>query len=212
MYKEEAIELFTEYLDDFNVRYRWISTLEDEDCSELFFVTDGMSNSPGEFVETTIDFCDSCISARAYYNVMGQKLVAENLERFPALFRLLNFINEKKNHISINRQSRFDGDEEKSAIFTPQLRMTEDLKHDIKYTLVVDYQYLELFPNQTVQMLVVFLQLYLNSFAPSVFGVLTGKMNLKEAKENIVSITYNKMSPLDYGLPTNKENDEEDDE
>lgn len=205
MYKEEAIELFTEYLDDFNVRYRWISTSEDEDCSELFFVTDGMSNSPGEFVETTIDFCDSCISARAYYNVMGQKLVAENLERFPALFRLLNFINEEKKHISIQQQSpNFDNDEGKSAIFCPQLRMTEDGNHDIKYQIIVDYPYLELFPNETAQMLVVFLQLYLNSVALSVFGVLTGEMNLKEAKNIVTNSNKNMAFPENY-IPTEED-------
>lgn len=209
MYKEEAIELFTEYLDDFNVRYRWISTSEDEDCSELFFVTDGMSNSPGEFVETTIDFCDSCISARAYYNVMGQKLVAANLERFPALFRLLNFINEKKNHISINRQSRFDGDEEKSAIFCPQLRMTEDGNYDIKYQLIVDYSYLGLFPNETAHMLVVFLQNCLNAFAPAVFGVLTSKMNLKQAKSYIVSKKMEFTENPENYLPTEEDENNE---
>lgn len=38
MYKEEAIELFTEYFEDFNVRYRWISTPADVNYEELFLL------------------------------------------------------------------------------------------------------------------------------------------------------------------------------
>lgn len=86
--------------------------------------------------------------------------------------------------------------------------MTEDLKHDIKYTLVVDYQYLELFPNQTVQMLVVFLQLCLNAFAPSVFGVLTGEMNLYEAKNTLTNANTKMEFPENY-LPTEEDKNNE---
>ena len=82
MYKEEAIELFTEYFEDFNVRYRWIPTPADVNYEELSFVTNGMKNSPCEFDETTIDFGTSSISARSYYNIMGEIIVSLNPERF----------------------------------------------------------------------------------------------------------------------------------
>lgn len=84
--------------------------------------------------------------------------------------------------------------------------MTEDGNHDIKYQVIVDYPYLELFPNETSQMVVVFLQLYLNSVAPAVFGVLTGEMNLYEAKNTVTNADKKMEFPENY-LPT-----EEDDE
>ena len=202
MNKEEAVELILNYLDTLKIMHSEPEE-DDENNIEILFVTEG-KDSPGGFIESAITFSENCILARAYYNTVGQKLVAANLERFPALFRLLNFINEKKNHISINRQSRFDGDEEKSAIFCPQLRMTEDGNHDIKYQIIVDYPYLELFPNETAQMLVVFLQLYLNSVALSVFGVLTGEMNLKEAKNIVTNSNKNMAFPENY-IPTEED-------
>lgn len=187
MNKEEAIELILDYLDLLKIEHSDpMPEEDDENNTEILFVTEG-KDSPGGFIESAITFSDNCILARAYYNTVGQKLVTTNLERFPSLFRLLNVINEEKNHISIQHSPYFDDDEEKSAIFCPQLRMTEDGNYDIKYQLIVDYSYFELFPNETSQMLVVFLQNCLNAFAPAVFGVLTSKMNLKKAKSYIVS-------------------------
>lgn len=205
MNKEEAVDLILDYLDTLKIKH---SEPEEDDKNniEILFVTEG-KDSPGGFIESAITFSENCLLARAYFNTLGQKLVTTNLERFPALFRLLNFINEEKNHISIQQQSpSFDDDEERSAIFCPQLRMTEDGNHDIKYQVIVDYPYLELFPNETSQMVVVFLQLYLNSGAPAVFGVLTGEMNLYEAKNTVTNADKKMEFPENY-LPT-----EEDDE
>lgn len=205
MNKEEAVDLILDYLDTLKIKHSEPEE-DDENNIEILFVTEG-KDSPGGFIESAITFSDNCILARAYYNSVGQKLVAANLERFPSLFRLMNVINEEKNHISIQQQSpSFDDDEERSAIFCPQLRMTEDGNHDIKYQVIVDYPYLELFPNETSQMVVVFLQLYLNSVAPAVFGVLTGEMNLYEAKNTVTNADKKMEFPENY-LPT-----EEDDE
>lgn len=205
MNKEEAVDLILDYLDTLKIKHSEPEE-DDENNIEILFVTEG-KDSPGGFIESAITFSENCLLARAYFNTLGQKLVTTNLERFPALFRLLNFINEEKNHISIQQQSpSFDDDEERSAIFCPQLRMTEDANHDIKYQVIVDYPYLELFPNETSQMVVVFLQLYLNSGAPAVFGVLTGEMNLYEAKNTVTNADKKMEFPENY-LPT-----EEDDE
>lgn len=38
MDKEEVIEIFTQYLDDFKVSYRWIPTPADVNYSELFLL------------------------------------------------------------------------------------------------------------------------------------------------------------------------------
>ncbi len=205
MNKEEAVDLILDYLDTLKIKHSEPEE-DDENNIEILFVTEG-KDSPGGFIESAITFSENCLLARAYFNTLGQKLVTTNLERFPALFRLLNFINEEKNHISIQQQSpSFDDDEERSAIFCPQLRMTEDGNNDIKYQVIVDYPYLELFPNETSQMVVVFLQLYLNSGAPAVFGVLTGEMNLYEAKNTVTNADKKMEFPENY-LPT-----EEDDE
>lgn len=205
MNKEEAVDLILDYLDTLKIKHSEPEE-DDENNIEILFVTEG-KDSPGGFIESAITFSENCLLARAYFNTLGQKLVTTNLERFPALFRLLNFINEEKNHISIQQQSpSFDDDEERSAIFCPQLRMTEDGNHDIKYQVIVDYPYLELFPNETSQMVVIFLQLYLNSGAPAVFGVLTGEMNLYEAKNTVTNADKKMEFPENY-LPT-----EEDDE
>lgn len=170
MNKEEAVELILDYLDTLKIMHSEPEE-DDENNTEILFVTEG-KDSPGGFIESAITFSDNCILARAYYNTIGQKLVTTNLERFPSLFRLLNVINEEKKHICIQHPPYFDDDEEKSAIFCPQLRMTEDGNYDIKYQLIVDYHYFELFPNETSQMLVVFLQNCLNAFRRQFSGFL----------------------------------------
>lgn len=202
MNKEEAVDLIFDYLDTLKIMHSEPEE-DDENNTEILFVTEG-KDSPGGFIESAITFSENCILARAYYNTVGQKLVASNLERFPALFRLINVINELINHLSIQRTHFDDDEEERSAIFCPQLRMTEDGNHDIKYQVIVDYPYLELFPNETAQMVVVFLQLYLNSFAPSVFGVLTGEMNLYEAKNTLTNANTKMEFPENY-LPTEED-------
>lgn len=152
MNKEEAVDLIFDYLDTLKIMHSEPEE-DDENNTEILFVTEG-KDSPGGFIESAITFSNNCILARAYYNTVGQKLVTTNLERFPSLFRLLNVINEEKNHLSIQQHStHFDDDEERSAIFCPQLRMTEDGNYDIKYQLIVDYSYLGLFPNETAHML-----------------------------------------------------------
>lgn len=185
MNKEEAVELILDYLDTLKIMHSEPEE-DDENNTEILFVTEG-KDSPGGFIESAITFSRNSLLARAYFNTIGQKLVTTNLVRFPSLFRLMNVINEEKSNICIQHSPYFDEEEEHSAIFCPQLRMTEDGNYDIKYQLIVDYHYLELFQIETSQMLVVFLQNCLNAFAPAVFGVLTSKMNLKEAKSYIVS-------------------------
>lgn len=207
MTKEEAIEIILDYLDTLKIMHSEPEE-DDENNTEILFVTEG-KDSPGGFIESAITFSDNCILARAYYNTVGQKLVTTNLERFPSLFRLLNVINEEKNHICIQHPPYFDDDEEKSAIFCPQLRMTEDGNYDIKYQLIVDYHYFELFQIETSQMLVVFLQNCLNSFAPAVFGVLTSKMNLKQAKSYIVSKKMEFTEKPENYLPTEEDENNE---
>ena len=208
MNKEEALELILDYLDTLKIMHSEPEE-DDENNIEILFVTEG-KDSPGGFIESAITFSDNCILARAYYNSVGQKLVAANLERFPSLFRLMNVINEEKNHLSIQQHSTyFDDDEERSAIFCPQLRMTEDGNYDIKYQLIVDYSYFELFPNETAHMLVVFLQNCLNAYAPAVFGVLTSKMNLKQAKSYIVSKKMEFTENPENYIPTEEDENNE---
>lgn len=207
MNKEEAVDLIFDYLDTLKIMHSEPEE-DDENNTEILFVTEG-KDSPGGFIESAITFSENSLLARAYYNTVGQKLVTTNLERFPSLFRLLNVINEGKNHISIQHPPYFDDDEEKSAIFCPQLRMTEDGNYDIKYQLIVDYSYFELYPNETSQMLVIFLQNCLNAFAPAVFGVLTSKMNLKEAKSYIVSKKMEFTEKTENYTPTGEDENNE---
>lgn len=135
MDKEEVIKLATAYLDDFKIPYHWITTPADANYSELFFITTGMTNSPGQFIESTVEFCDYCISARSYYNDSGRKMFITNPERFPALFRLLNFINENIRFIVKSYSNGYE-EEPQEAVYSPVL--TVDMDYNIKYSLIVD--------------------------------------------------------------------------
>lgn len=206
MYKEEAIELFTQYLDDFKVSYRWIPT----PTEELFFTTEGMKNSPGQFVETAIEFCDNnYVVALSYYSIMGEKIVSLNPERFPALLLLINYINEEIDRLIAKSYTNGFEEEPQEAIFSPV--MTVDDNFNIKYSLLVMNHTLEHFPVETIQMIVRLIPLYLDAMAPAIFGVITGKMSLKEAMKKVEQV--NKQGICVYDAPpTNNENDEEDDE
>lgn len=209
MYKEEAIELFTEYFEDFNVRYRWISTPADVNYEELSFVTNGMKNSPGEFDETTIDFGRSSISARSYYNIMGEIIVSLNPDRFSDLLRLINFINQEIDHLTVKSYINGFEEELQEAIFSPVMAVDDNF--NIKYSLLVMNHTLEHFPTETIQMIVRLIPLYLDALAPAIFSVITGKMSLKEAMKKVEQVNKRGICVYD-APPTDKENDEEDDE
>lgn len=209
MYKEEAIELFTEYFEDFNVRYRWIPTPADVNYEELSFVTNGMKNSPCEFDETTIDFGTSSISARSYYNIMGEIIVSLNPERFSDLLRLINFINQEIDHLTAKSYINGFEEEPQEAIFSPVMAVDDNF--NIKYSLLVMNHTLEHFPTETIQMIVRLIPLYLDALAPAIFSVITGKMSLKEAMKKVEQVNKRGICVYD-APPTDKENDEEDDE
>lgn len=201
MYKEEAIELFTEYLNDFKVSYRWIPT----PTEELFFTTEGMEKSPGQFIETAIEFCDNYIVALSYYSIMGEKIVSLNPERFPALLRLINYINEEIDRLIAKSYTNGFEEEPQEAIFSPVMTVDDNL--DIKYSLIVMNHTLEHFPIETIQTIVRLIPLYLDALAPAIFGVITGKMSLKEAMKKVEQVNKRGICVYD-APPTNKEDDE----
>lgn len=208
MDKEEVIEIFTQYLDDFKVSYRWIPTPADVNYEELSFVTYGMKNSPGEFDETTIDFGTSSLSARSYYNVMGEIIVSLNHERFFELLELINFINQEIHYLIVKSYTGIE-EEPQEAIFSPVMAVDDNF--NIKYSLLVMYHTLEYFPIETIQMIVKLIPLYLDALAPAVFGIIAGKISLKQAMKKVEQV--NKQGVCVYDAPpTNNENDEEDDE
>lgn len=209
MNKEEAIEIFTQYLDDFKVSYRWIPTPADVNYEELSFVTYGMKNSPGEFDETTIDFGTSSLSARCYYSVMAEIIVSLNPERFSDLLMLINFINQEVDHLIVKSYISGLEEEPREAIFSPVMAVDDNF--NIKYSLLVMYHTLEHFPIETIQMIVKLIPLYLDALAPAVFGIIAGKISLKQAMKKVEQV--NKQGVCVYDVPpTNNENDEEDDE
>lgn len=201
MDKEEVIKLATEYLDDFKIPYHWITTTADTSNSELFFLTMGMANSPGHYIETTIDFNENYISARSYYNENGRRLVATHPERFPPLFRLLNYINEQINSLTLRTYSSSDEEEPQEAIFTPVITLDEE--YNIKYSLIVEYKRFEDYSVETLQMIFRLIPCYLDAFALPIFGIITGKMSLKEAMEKAVKI--GKRGVFLYDAPPDKE-------
>ncbi len=205
MDKEEIIEIFTQYLDDFKVSYRWIPT----PTEELFFTTEGMKNSPGQFVETAIEFCDTYIVSLSYYSIMAEKILSLNPERFPALLRLINYINEEIDRLIAKSYTNGFEEEPQEAIFSPVMTVDDNL--DIKYTLIVMNHTLEHFPAETIQMIVRLIPLYLDALAPAIFGVATGEMTLKEAMKKVEQVNKRGICVYD-APPTNNEDDEEDDE
>lgn len=168
-----------------------------------------MKNSPGEFDETTIDFGTSSISARSYYNIMGEIIVSLNPERFSDLLRLINFINQEIDHLTAKSYINGFEEEPQEAIFSPVMAVDDNF--NIKYSLLVMNHTLEHFPTETIQMIVRLIPLYLDALAPAIFSVITGKMSLKEAMKKVEQV--NKRGICIYDAPpTDKENDEEDDE
>ena len=89
--------------------------------------------------------------------------------------------------------------------------MAVDDNFNIKYSLIVMNHTLEHFPTETIQMIVRLIPLYLDALAPAIFSVITGKMSLKEAMKKVEQVNKQGICVYD-GPPTDKENDEEDDE
>ena len=152
-----------------------------EGASRMTISLDGYPNSPSKRIESCIYFYKDAgtIEARVYYAEPGPQIVKENIERLPALYRLLNYINAC---VFIQNMDGI-GNKLYSPSYLPQPRfyLTEDDCYDITATLVLEQDYFWVAPLEIEDFISAALPTVMDQLAPYIYGVLFGNVGVDAA-------------------------------
>ena len=131
----------------------------------------GYSNCPDHRVEACIFFYPAgTLEARVYYAKPAPRIVQEEADRLPDLYRLLNFINAqvfKPNSDRIGGQLYSP-----SYLVQPRWYVTEDGYYDITATMVLHQDFFWLAPLEFEDYITATLPGLLDQLSPYIFGVL----------------------------------------
>ena len=142
---------------------------------------EGYPNSPSKRIESCIYFYKDAgtIEARVYYAEPGPQVVKENVERLPALYRLLNYINARvfvKNMDGIGNEFYSP-----SYLLQPRFYLTEDDYYDITATIVMEQDCFWVAPLEIEDFLTAALPTVMDQLSPYIYGVLVGSVGVDTA-------------------------------
>jgi len=166
MTKREAIKKLTDYLNSHNIRY--ISAI-DNGCIEITMVYNAIT-APNKCIESCIWFYEDEMEARVYYSALGAEICRES-EHINELLRVLNFINARV-FLRCSDGTLY----EPHILYTPRIYLTEDDCCDITITTIINYDFYEVAPVETVDYLTAYCPELLDKLTPAIYGVLLGKM------------------------------------
>lgn len=182
MTKKKAIKDLTDYLKLHNISH--IPSI-DEGVMQINMVYP-VENAPNKCIESCIMFFEEIAEARVYYSAMGAEICSRS-EYFPELLRLLNFINARV-FLSCGDDNRLY---EPHMLYTPRIYLTEDDCYDITITTIINYDFWEVAPLETVDYLTAYCPELLDKLTLPIFGVLLGNLSTEGAiayiKENILN-------------------------
>ena len=140
-------------------------------------------NSSDKIIESCVWFYSDAMELRTYYSQNVSYLCRENIDNIPELMKLINYIN------ACVWMDLTDGTNDRKynscCLFTPRLYITEDGFYDITLTTMIPYVFYEVMPVQTENFITGYCPELLDWLNPAVLGIITGQMNLEEAKEYI---------------------------
>ncbi len=144
----------------------------------------GYENSPDNSMEGSFYFYSECMEIHIYYSDSGSKLCRESTHK-NSLMRLLNYINATLWSVGVNGHSN---DMYKTThCCSPRIYMAEDDTYDIVMTATIPYVFYE-YTYFVEDFFIVSITKLLDSLAPAIFQLLSGKKSLKEAKRMVDSI------------------------
>lgn len=172
MTRNDAIKNFESYMKNHHIPYR----RKLDDGFPLYLMQYAAENAPDRYVEACVWFYPGGVEARCYYNSMGAKICRNSSHR-SELLRLLNFINARVFLGCVDPYGLY----EPGMLYTPRIYLTEDDGFDITITTMIPYDFWELAPVETMDYLTMFGPELLDELAPSIFGVLFGKLKADDA-------------------------------
>ena len=142
---------------------------------------DGYPNSPSKRIESCIYLYKNAgtIEARVYFAEPGPQVVKENVERLPALYRLLNYINAcvfVKNMDGIGNEFYSP-----SYLLQPRFYLTEDDCYDITATMVLEEDCFWVAPLEIEDFITAALPTVMDQLSPYIYGVLIGSVGVDTA-------------------------------
>lgn len=152
-----------------------------EGTPRITMVFNGYQNSPSKRIESCIYFYKDVevLEARVYYAEPGPQVVKENVERLPALYRLLNNINAcvfVKNMDGIGNELYSP-----SYLLQPRFYLTEDDCNDITATIVMEEEFFWVAPLEIEDFITAALPTVMDQLSKYIYGVLIGSIGVDTA-------------------------------
>lgn len=183
MRKQDALKKIAEYLKTHNIRYE---AMLDEGCMQITMAYHA-ENSPDKYVESCVWFYEDAMEARAYYSALGAEICKKS-DYINGLLRVLNFINAR---VFLSCSDGSGGSlYEPHMLYTPRIYLTEDDHFDITITTIINYDFFEAAPVETMDYLTAYCPELLERLSPPIFWVLIGQ---RTADESIAYIKKNIM-------------------
>ena len=141
----------------------------------------GLEHCPGELLESSFDFYQTCMEARVYFGESVSGWLAENANRWPQLYRLLNYINAK--YWPFSDDWAGGSLYSPSCLVTPRFCLTEGGEgRDLMAIMAVSYDLFELAPLEVCDYITATLPARINEdLSFPLISVLLGIMNDEEA-------------------------------
>ncbi len=173
MTQREALKNFTGYMKSHNIPY---VKDEDDGCPQ-YTMQYRADNAPDGYVESCIWFYEKDnAEVRVYYNATGAE-ICKNSEYRDVLLQLLNYINAR---VFLSDRNAY-GLYEPHMLYTPRMCMTVDGYYDLTITTIVNYDFWEVAPIETLDYMTCYCPELLDKLSCPVFSVLSGQNTVEEA-------------------------------
>lgn len=144
-------------------------------------------NCPSKVLEACIYFYPDCMEVKTYYNEDASHLCREYQENRLLVIELFNYINATLWMFSSDGTG--GALYAPSVLYTPRIFMTEDGFFDITITTLISYDSYEIAPLETEDYITAYCPELLNKLSPAIFSLLTGKVDIEQAKQYIKTLT-----------------------
>lgn len=173
--KQKIKEIITSYLISRKIKFRFLNEsgkeptflrnpipLEALSALYLCYRTD----VPGGIIESDLYLFDEKMIVRAYYSAEVAELCKNSdKKRVSALLRVINFINGSLLISNYN------------IPYLPYIYVGTDGRGDIAIKTCIDYRFLELLPEETLDFITIFFPQIMEELAYPIIGVIAGKLS-----------------------------------
>ncbi len=170
--REKAIKETVAYLKSHNIRFE----ISFEDGTICVVTELKAHDAPNHRVEASVYFFSECMEVRAYYSALCAEIIRGS-SHIDNLMRVLNYINSRV----FLRCGDPSGLYRPHLLYTPRIYLAGDGTDDIVIITVINYDFYEVAPLETLDYITAFCPEYLDKLTAPIFLTLSGRLTVHEA-------------------------------